>query len=55
MCDVLQAAVDNGAGTLNIPDTVGYATPHEWAERMVEVPTDIESEFKVTVEQLESA
>jgi Isopropylmalate/homocitrate/citramalate synthases len=34
MCDVLQAAVDNGAGTLNIPDTVGYAMPAEWAERI---------------------
>merc|ERR1711969_78986 len=34
MCDVLQAAVDAGAGTLNIPDTVGFATPVEWAARI---------------------
>ncbi|MBH99684.1 MAG: 2-isopropylmalate synthase [Acidimicrobiaceae bacterium] len=34
MCDVLQAAVDAGAGTLNIPDTVGFATPLEWSERI---------------------
>ena len=32
MCTVLQAAVDSGATTLNIPDTVGYATPDEWAD-----------------------
>jgi 2-isopropylmalate synthase len=31
LCKVLQAAVDAGATTLNIPDTVGYATPSEFA------------------------
>jgi 2-isopropylmalate synthase len=31
MCDVLQIAVDNGATTLNIPDTVGYGIPEEYA------------------------
>jgi 2-isopropylmalate synthase len=34
MCEVLQLAVDNGATTLNIPDTVGYALPDEWAARI---------------------
>jgi 2-isopropylmalate synthase len=28
--DVLAAAVENGANTLNIPDTVGYVTPDEY-------------------------
>jgi 2-isopropylmalate synthase len=32
LCDVLQAVVDAGATTLNICDTVGYATPSEYAE-----------------------
>ena len=32
MCEVLQAAVEAGATTLNIPDTVGYTTPMEFAE-----------------------
>lgn len=32
LCEVLQAAVDAGATTLNIPDTVGYTTPLEFAE-----------------------
>jgi 2-isopropylmalate synthase len=32
MCEVLQIAVDNGATTLNIPDTVGYGVPEEYAK-----------------------
>ncbi|HVJ06218.1 MAG TPA: 2-isopropylmalate synthase [Candidatus Saccharimonadales bacterium] len=30
LCEVLQAAVDSGATTLNIPDTVGYTMPDEY-------------------------
>ena len=37
MCEVLQIAVDNGATTLNIPDTVGYGIPEEYAERLHDV------------------
>lgn len=29
---VLEAAIEEGAGTLNIPDTVGYSVPGEFAE-----------------------
>jgi 2-isopropylmalate synthase len=32
LCEVLHAAVEAGATTLNIPDTVGYTTPLEFAE-----------------------
>jgi 2-isopropylmalate synthase len=32
LCDVLDAVVEAGATTLNIPDTVGYTTPGEFAE-----------------------
>ncbi len=32
LCEVLQAAVDSGATTLNIPDTVGYTTPGEYGD-----------------------
>ena len=32
LCLVLRAALDAGATTLNIPDTVGYATPEEYGE-----------------------
>jgi 2-isopropylmalate synthase len=31
LCEVLQAAVDSGATTLNIPDTVGYTMPAEYS------------------------
>ena len=31
LCDVLEAVVQAGATTLNIPDTVGYTTPGEFA------------------------
>ncbi|MFP8967442.1 2-isopropylmalate synthase [Pokkaliibacter sp. CJK22405] len=33
LAEVLQAAVDAGATILNVPDTVGYALPHEIRQR----------------------
>jgi len=32
LCQVVQAVVDVGATTINIPDTVGYSTPDEFGE-----------------------
>jgi 2-isopropylmalate synthase len=32
LCRCVEAAIDAGAGTVNIPDTVGYATPEEFYE-----------------------
>jgi 2-isopropylmalate synthase len=32
LCDVVEAAIDAGATTVNIPDTVGYATPAHMRE-----------------------
>jgi 2-isopropylmalate synthase len=32
LCKVLEAAIDAGATTINIPDTVGYAIPMEFAD-----------------------
>lgn len=32
LCDVIEAAADAGATILNLPDTVGYTTPEEYAE-----------------------
>ncbi len=32
LCRVLEAVIDAGARTLNIPDTVGYSTPHEFGQ-----------------------
>jgi len=31
LCEVIEAAIDAGATTVNIPDTVGYATPNHMA------------------------
>ena len=30
MCRIIEAVIDAGAGTINIPDTVGYAVPQEF-------------------------
>lgn len=32
LCEVVEAAIDAGATTINIPDTVGYATPTQMSE-----------------------
>jgi 2-isopropylmalate synthase len=32
MAEVIAAAIEEGATTINVPDTVGYATPEEYAE-----------------------
>lgn len=32
LCQVVEAVIDAGATTVNIPDTVGYAIPYEFAE-----------------------
>ncbi len=37
MCDVLDAVIDAGARTINIPDTVGYAIPQEWGQRIANI------------------
>src|ERR687884_459439 len=42
--EVLQAALDEGATTINIPDTVGYAMPDEYAAflgRLYELVPDL--------------
>ena len=30
LCEVIEAAIDSGATTINIPDTVGYNMPHQF-------------------------
>lgn len=32
LCEIVEAAIDAGATTINIPDTVGYAVPDEFGE-----------------------
>jgi 2-isopropylmalate synthase len=37
MMDVLDACIAAGARTINIPDTVGYAIPQEWGQRIAKI------------------
>jgi 2-isopropylmalate synthase len=37
LCEVLAAVIDAGASTINVPDTVGYAVPSEWADRIARI------------------
>jgi 2-isopropylmalate synthase len=49
MCDVLSAVIDAGAGTINIPDTVGYAVPKEWAERIARIRETVQGVERVVL------
>jgi 2-isopropylmalate synthase len=48
MCEVLQIAVDNGATTLNIPDTVGFAIPEEWATRIGAIRERVTGDYVIS-------
>jgi 2-isopropylmalate synthase len=48
MCDVCQIAVDNGATTLNIPDTVGFGVPEEFAELIAYVLQRVKGDYVVS-------
>ena len=41
LCRVVEKAIDVGATTINLPDTVGYCTPEEIAEFFIEVRTRV--------------
>src|SRR3989440_8500112 len=49
MCDVLSAVIEAGARTINIPDTVGYAIPREWAERIARIREEVDGVDKAVV------
>src|SRR5713101_7581358 len=49
MCDVLSAVIDAGAGTINIPDTVGYAIPREWGEQIARIREKVQGLDKVVL------
>ena len=48
MCEVLQIAVDSGATTLNIPDTVGYGIPEEYAERLQDIRARVRGDYVIS-------
>jgi len=37
LCRIIEATIDAGATTINIPDTVGYNIPHQFGETMREI------------------
>ncbi|MBZ5524196.1 MAG: 2-isopropylmalate synthase [Acidobacteriia bacterium] len=49
LCSVLQAAVDSGAATLNICDTVGYTTPSEYSELLKTIRQQVRGVEKATL------
>ncbi len=49
LCEVLATAVKEGATTLNIPDTVGYATPAEYGNLIRTVRERVVPDSSVTV------
>ena len=49
LCEVLQAVVEAGATTLNIPDTVGYTVPTEFAELITTIRRNVRGIEKVTI------
>ncbi len=48
MCEVLQLAVDAGATTLNIPDTVGYGMPDEYGRRLAAVRERVPGDYVIS-------
>ena len=49
LCEVLAAAVEEGAQIINIPDTVGYTTPTEYNELIKAVRERVVGEKDVTI------
>jgi 2-isopropylmalate synthase len=49
LCEFVQAAVDAGATTINIPDTVGYAVPDEYARLIHTIRERVRGIEKVTI------
>ena len=41
LCRIIEAAIDAGASTINIPDTVGYNVPHQFGETIHQLLTRI--------------
>ena len=49
MVQACKVAIDAGAGTLNIPDTVGYAQPEEFARRIAYLKERIPAHIVISV------
>ncbi len=41
LCEVIEAVIEAGAQVVNIPDTVGYALPDEWYEKILYIKESV--------------
>ena len=49
LCEVLEAVIAAGAGTVNIPDTVGYATPQEFGRLIATIRKKVRNSRKAVI------
>src|SRR5450432_1290145 len=49
LCQVLEAVIEAGATTVNIPDTVGYTVPSEFGELIAGIRQNVRGIEKVTI------
>ncbi len=49
MCKTVEAAIKNGASTINIPDTVGYSVPEEFTHIITHLINNVPNIDKVTI------
>jgi len=49
LCEVLEAVVEAGATTINIPDTVGYTVPSEFAELITRIRQQVRGIGRVVI------
>lgn len=49
LCDVLRATIEAGATTVNIPDTVGYAVPSEFADLIRTIRRQVPGIEQITI------
>ena len=49
LCEAVQAAVGEGAGIVNVPDTVGYTTPAEFQEILIRLRGRVPGDWRLSV------
>ncbi len=49
LCEVLEAVIEAGATTINIPDTVGYTVPSEFARLIAEIRQRVRGVERATI------
>jgi 2-isopropylmalate synthase len=49
LCEVIEAVIAAGAGTVNIPDTVGYATPQEFGLLIATIRKKVKNSRKAVI------